>query len=276
LQLASGDHFVGDFQAISLDVDGRGVARLTLNRPEARNAMSQRMIQDLCAAAAELARDERVRVVVLTGAGDHFCAGGDLKEMQVQATRTRAERVADATELARLLADLDRLKRPIVGRINGSAYGGGLGLISICDIAIGVTTAKYCLTEVRLGLVPATISPYVVARLGVPNARRVMLNSTEMDGAAAVRFGLLHEAVEPAALDAAVEREIAAFLRCAPGAVADCKRLIEYVSTHGTAENTPFTANLLADRWVSAELAEGIAAFLEKRKPAWQAVRPAP
>ena len=158
-----------------------------------------------------------VRVVVLTGAGDHFCAGGDLKEMQVQATRTRPSDVTDATELATLLAELDRLKRPIVGRINGSAYGGGLGLISICDVAIGVTTAKYCLTEVRLGLVPATISPYVVARLGARNARRVMLNATEMDGAAAVRWGLLHEVVEPDALDAAVEREIAAFLHCAGG-----------------------------------------------------------
>ena len=259
-----------DLQTISLDVDDAGVARLTLNRPEARNAMSQRMIQDLRAATDRLAADPAVRVVVLSGAGDHFCAGGDLKEMQVQVTRSRGERIADATELATLLAELNRFSRPIVGRINGSAYGGGLGLISICDIAIGVTTARYCLTEVRLGLIPATISPYVVARLGVPHARRVMLNATDMDGAAAVRWGLLDDVVEPAALDAAVDREIAAFLRCAPGAVADCKRLIEFVSTHGAAENIPYTTGQLADRWESAELAEGIAAFLQKRKPAWQ------
>ena len=260
-----------EFETITLEVAAGGVARLTLNRPEARNAMSQRMIRDLRAATERLAGDDAVRVVVLTGSGDHFCAGGDLKEMQVQVTRSRSERIADATELAQLLAEFDRLPKPVIGRINGSAYGGGLGLISICDIAIGVTTARYCLTEVRLGLVPATISPYVVARLGVPHARRVMLNATEMDGAAAVRWGLLDEVVEPAELDAAVAREVNAFLRCAPGAVADCKRLIEFVSTHGASENIPYTANQLADRWESHELAEGIKAFLQKRKPAWNA-----
>ncbi|HVU89630.1 MAG TPA: crotonase/enoyl-CoA hydratase family protein [Pirellulales bacterium] len=258
-----------DFQTITLDIDPLGVARLTLNRPEARNAMSQQMIRDLRAAAEHLAAENAVRLVVLSGAGDHFCAGGDLKEMQVQVKRSRAERIADATELAKLLAELDRFSKPIIGRINGSAFGGGLGLISICDIAIGVTTARYCLTEVRLGLVPATISPYVVAKLGVPHARRVMLNATDMDGAAAVRWGLLDEVVEPSVLDAAIEREISAFLRCAPGAVADCKRLIEFVSTHATEENISYTANQLADRWESAELAEGIAAFLQKRKPSW-------
>ncbi|HEY4313387.1 MAG TPA: enoyl-CoA hydratase-related protein [Pirellulales bacterium] len=258
-----------DFQTITLEVDPVGVARLTLNRPEARNAMSQQMIRDLRAATDRLAADSTVRVVVLSGAGDHFCAGGDLKEMQVQAKRSRAERIADATELATLLAELDSLPRPIVGRINGSAFGGGLGLISICDIAIGVTTARYCLTEVRLGLVPATISPYVVAKLGVPRARRVMLNATDMDGAAAVRWGLLDDVVEPSVLDAAIHREIAAFLRCAPGAVADCKRLIAFVSNHETAENILYTTEQLADRWESAELAEGIAAFLQKRKAAW-------
>jgi methylglutaconyl-CoA hydratase len=261
--------FVSDLQTVLLEVDAAGVARLTLNRPEARNAMSQRLIQELRVATERLAADPAVRVVVLSGAGDHFCAGGDLKEMQVQVTRSRAERIADATELARLLAELDRFPRPIIGRINGSAFGGGLGLISICDIAIGVTTARFALTEVRLGLVPATISPYVVARLGVPHARRVMLNATEMDGAAAVRWGLLSEVVEPAGLDAAVDREIAACLRCAPGAVADCKRLIQFVSSHDTAENIEYTAHQLADRWEDAELAEGIAAFLGKRKPSW-------
>ena len=261
---------MSEFQTISLQIDTAGIARLTLNRPEARNAMSQRMIQELGVAVGEIVANDAVRVVVLTGAGDHFCAGGDLKEMQVQVTRSRDQRVADAVELATLLAQLDRLPRPIIGRINGSAYGGGLGLISVCDIAIGVTTARFCLTEVRLGLVPATISPYVVARLGVPHARRVMLNATDMDGASAVRWGLLDEAVEPATLDAAIDREIAALLRCAPGAVADCKRLIEFVSSHNTNENIAYTANQLADRWESAELAEGIGAFLGKRKPSWQ------
>ncbi len=168
---------MSDFETIELEIDQRGVARLTLNRPEARNAMSQEMIAELQTASRQLAEDDKVRVVVLSGAGSVFCAGGDLKGMQRQATATRDGRIADATVFAELLAELDTLPKPIVGRINGSAYGGGLGLISLCDVAIGVSGAKFCMTEVTLGLIPAVISPYVVARLGVPNARRVMLPS---------------------------------------------------------------------------------------------------
>jgi len=257
------------YETLTLDIDPRGVARLVLNRPDARNAMSQQMIGELRAVARQLGTDDRVRVVVLTGAGEHFCAGGDLKGMQQQATRGRAERIADATDLAETLAELNSLPRTLIGRINGPAFGGGVGLISVCDIAVGVSTARFCLTEVRLGLVPATISPYVLARLGARNTRRVMLNAVEMDGAAAHRLGLLDEVVPPAELDAAVEREVAAALRCAPGAVADCKRLIEFVGSHSGAENIAFTAERLADRWETSEIAEGIAAFLGKRPPAW-------
>lgn len=257
------------YETIDVQIDSRGVARLALNRPEARNAMSQQMIQELRAAARELAADAAVRAIVLTAAGDVFCAGGDLKGMATQVTRSREERIADATELAEMLAEMNALPKPLIGRINGSAFGGGVGLISICDFAIGVTTAKFALTEVRLGLIPATISPYVVARMGEANSRRVMLNATEMDGAKAAQLGLLAEAVEPAELDAAIERELAALLRCAPGAVAAAKRLIEFVHKHGTAENIPYTAARLADCWESAELAEGVTAFLEKRKPNW-------
>lgn len=257
------------FETITLDVDARGVARLTLNRPDARNAMSQQMIRELRTAAAQIIADNAVRVVVLTGSGDVFCAGGDLKGMQQQAARSRQERIADATELAETLAELDALPKPVVGRINGSAFGGGLGLISICDTAIGVSTARFQLTEVRLGLMPATISPYVVARIGVANARRVMVNATEMDAVVAVRYGLLTESVATGDLDAAVERVVSLCLKCAPEAVAACKRLIQFVSTHDTPANIAYTAQGLADRWESEELREGIAAFLAKRKPAW-------
>jgi methylglutaconyl-CoA hydratase len=261
---------VSQFQTLLLDIDARGVARLTLNRPDSRNAMSQELIGELTAATRQLAADEQVRVVVLTGAGDVFCAGGDLKMMQRHAAGTRDTRVADARELAQMLADLNRLPKPLIGRINGSAFGGGIGLMSICDIAIGLTTAKYSLTEVKLGLIPATISPYVVARMGVPSARRAMLNALEMDGAEAARLGLLAAAVAPADLDAAVEREVKLLLRCAPGAVSRAKQLIEFVSAHDASDNLEHTAQQLADCWESAEIQEGIAAFLSKRKPAWQ------
>ena len=257
------------YETIAVEVDSRGIARLTLNRPEAKNAMSQQLVGELREAARGLADDPAVRGIVLTGAGDVFCAGGDLKGFAQQVGRSREERIADARELAEMLRELDGLAKPLIGRINGPAFGGGLGLISICDLAIGVTTAKFALTEVRLGLIPATISPYVVARIGVPNARRVMLNATEMDAAMAVRVGLLAEAVAADQLDAAIERELAALLRCAPGAVTAAKRLIEFVSTHGPDENIPYTAARLADCWESAELAEGVTAFMEKRKPGW-------
>lgn len=264
---------MSDYETIRVEIDSPGVARVALNRPDAKNALSPRLISELRTAMRELAENTAVRAVVLTGAGDVFCAGGDLKGMQQQAIGTRDSRIADATDLAQMLAEIDTLPKLLIGRINGSAFGGGLGLISVCDIAIGVTGAKFNLTEVRLGLVPATISPYVVAKLGVPNSRRLMLNACEMDAAAAVRYGLLSDAVAPADLDAAVERELDLLLRCAPQAVARAKRLIRFVSSHGVEENIPFTAGQLADCWESQELQDGIAAFLTKQKPPWQVER---
>jgi methylglutaconyl-CoA hydratase len=266
-----GERTVNTFEMIDLAVDKRGVARLTLNRPEAKNAMSQPLMRELAAAAKQLADDGSVRVIVLTGAGEVFSAGGDLKGMTQQTNNTRQGRIDDATEFAKTLSDLDGMSKPLIGRINGSAFGGGLGLISICDIAIGLADATFRLSEVTLGLIPATISPYVVARIGVPNARRVMLNACKLDGNGAARLGLLEEVVPTIeALDQAVEREIAAALNCAPGAVANAKQLIRFVSTHNAEENLAYTAGALADSWESAEIREGIDAFFNKRKPNWQ------
>jgi len=262
---------VSQYEMIDVSVDARGAARLVLNRPDAKNAMSQELMRELVAAARELVSDDAVRVIVLTGAGDVFSAGGDLKGMKRQATATREGRIGDATEFAKILGELDTLAKPLIGRINGSAFGGGLGLISVCDIAIGLTGSTFRLSEVTLGLIPATISPYVVAKMGVPNSRRIMLNAYKMDGAAAVRLGLLDEAVESVEqLDKAIEREVAAALLCAPGAVADAKKLIRHVSTHDAEENLSYTATALADAWETAEIREGIDAFFAKRKPNWQ------
>jgi methylglutaconyl-CoA hydratase len=256
---------------ITVSVDARGVARLTLDRPETRNAMSQPLMRELQAAAKRLAEDESVRVIVLTGAGDVFSAGGDLKGMSQQAGNTREGRLADATEFATVLLELDRLPKPLIGRINGSAFGGGLGLISVCDIAIGLADSTFRLSEVTLGLIPATISPFVVAKIGVPNSRRIMLNAYKLDGVAAERLGLLDVVVRTTEeLDQAVEREVTAALQCAPGAVANAKKLIRFVSTHDATENLEYTATALADAWESAEIREGIDAFVNKRKPKWQ------
>ncbi len=260
------------FEMIDVSVEPRGVARLTLNRPEAKNAMSQPLMRELRAAARRLAEDSSVRVIVLTGAGDVFSAGGDLKGMTQQAGNTRAGRIADATEFATILSELNVLAKPLIGRINGSAFGGGLGLISICDMAMGLAGATFRLSEVTLGLIPATISPFVVAKIGVPNARRIMLNACKLDGNGAARLGLLDEVVATVEeLDQVVEREVAAALQCAPSAAAGAKELIRFVSTHRAEENLAYTAKALADCWESAELREGIDAFLHKRKPNWQA-----
>jgi methylglutaconyl-CoA hydratase len=262
---------VADFQYLEVACDPRGIATVTLNAPQTRNAMSNDLMRELRRAAAELAADPQVRAIVLTGAGDVFSAGGDLKGMQRQATNTRAGRIADATEFATTLKELDELPKPLLGRINGSAFGGGLGLMSICDVAIGLASATFRLSEVTLGLIPATISPYVVAKIGVPNARRTFLTARKLDGHAAVKIGLLDEVVNTAEeLDAAIEREVTSVLACAPGAVANAKLLIRYVSTHDIDENLPYTASALADAWETAEIREGIDAFMNKRKPNWQ------
>ena len=251
-------------ELIAVSVDARGVARLTLNRPEAKNSMSQQLMLELAAAARRLAADESVRAIVLTGAGEVFSAGGDLKGMTLQAANSRQGRLGDATEFAKVLGELDALPKPLIGRINGSAFGGGVGLISICDIAIGLTEARFRLSEVTLGLIPATISPYVVAKIGVPNARRIMLNAHMLDGNAAARLGLLDGVVATIEqLDAAVEREIAAVLLCAPGAVSAAKELVRFVSTHDAQANLEFTARALADSWETEEVREGIEAFLQ-------------
>ena len=256
---------------IDVAVDDRGVAQVMLNNPATRNAMSNDLMRQLRAATGKLAADPAIRAIVLTGAGEIFSAGGDLKGMQRQATNTREGRVADATEFATTLRELDRLPKLLIGRINGSAFGGGLGLISICDVAIGLVGATFRLSEVTLGLTPATISPYVVAKIGVPNARRIFLTARKLDGNDAVSIGLLDQAVETVEqLDAAIEREVFAALACAPGAVASAKELIRFVSTHSADENLPYTANALADAWETEEIREGIDAFMNKRKPNWQ------
>ncbi len=257
------------FETITMAVDGRGVATLTLNRPEQHNTLSGAMISELTEAAAELGDDPAVRVVVLAAAGESFCAGGDLGWMKAQIAGDAGSRGASARALAMMLFALDRMPKPLIGRVQGQAYGGGLGLMSVCDLAIGVPGAMFGLTETKLGLIPATISPYVIARIGVTAARRHMLGSRLFDATEALRIGLLAAIVDPGDMDAAVEAEVAPFLACAPGAVADAKALIRQVVAPVDPVLIDTTVDLLVKRWESPESAEGIAAFFEKRKPSW-------
>ncbi len=260
-----------DFETIALETDARGVATLTLARPEVHNAFDETVVAELQRAAEALAADAAVRVVVLTGQGRSFSAGGDIRWFRRQVAASRDERVAGSAALGAMLRALDELPQPLVGRINGGAYGGGTGLVSVCDLALGVEGAAFGLTEVRLGLIPANISPFVVRRIGQAAARRVMLSGRRFDAAEAVALGLLDRAVPAEALDAAVEAELAALLQAAPGAAAATKRLIRFVDGHSLDDSLAYTAEALADAWESAEGREGIAAFLEKRRPAWRA-----
>lgn len=258
-----------EYQDITLDVDVRGVATLCLARPQKHNAMSARMLEELTHAAAVLGADAAVRVVVLTAQGASFCAGGDLDWMRAQMAADPDTRAREAAKLAHMLQALNTCPKPIIGALRGNAFGGGVGLACVCDVALGVTGLKMGLTEVRLGLIPATIGPYVVARMGEGAARQVFFSGRIFGAQEAVRLGILAATVAPEEMDAAVEAEIAPYLSAAPGAVAASKALVRSLGPKIDAETIDITIEALKARWESEESAEGIGAFFEKRKAAW-------
>ncbi len=258
------------FDTIKLEVDPRGVGRLTLNRPDTHNALSARMIGELTEAARIIDSSPDIRLAVLTGEGESFCTGGDLKWMKSNFGKPRAQMVAESAGLATMLAAMDSMSKLLIGRINGQAYGGGVGMVSVCDIVIASDSAKFCLTEVTLGLTPANISPYVVARMGKSNARRTFLNARPFAGQKAVDLGLVHESVSPDLLDTTIDKEIEYALRCAPGAVAATKAMIDYVSNHDSTTNRLYTADRLADAWETDEGQEGVKCFFAKEKASWK------
>jgi methylglutaconyl-CoA hydratase len=259
------------FETITIETDRRGVAVLTLNRADKHNAMSARMLADLTQAAAQLGADDAVRVVVLTGAGKSFCAGGDLGWMRDQADMDPATRSKEAGKLATMLEALNTLPKPLIGKLQGNAFGGGVGMASVCDVAIGVDSLKMGFTETRLGIIPATIGPYVLARMGEGRARRVFMSARLFDAAEAIDLGLLARAVPAGDLDAAIEAEVLPYLSCAPGAVAAAKKLARDLGPRIDAEVVAHTIAALAARWETEEAAEGIGAFFERRKAAWMA-----
>ena len=259
------------YETISLTTDARGVATLALDRAEKHNAMSAAMLGELRDAARALAHDDEVRVVVLTGHGKSFCAGADLGWMREQMAADAATRAAQARGLAEMLMLLDGLPKPLIGRIQGNAFGGGVGMASVCDMAIGADHLKMGLTEVRLGLIPATIGPYVVARMGAARARRVFFSGRLFDAAEAVELGLLARAVPEADLDAAVEAEVQPYLSAAPGAVAAAKKLVADLAPPMDDHVIDHTIAALVDCWEGEEAPEGIGAFFDKRPAKWLA-----
>lgn len=247
-----------------------GVTTVTINRPEVRNAFNDEVITEMTAVVHELGKRPEVRCIVLAGNGPAFCAGGDLNWMKSIAGYTREQNLQDASGLARMLEVLDTCPQPTVARVHGDAYAGGMGLVAACDIAIAADTVQFCLSEVRLGLIPATISPYVVRAMGARAAHRWFLTAERFSAAEAHRIGLVHEAVPADQLDAKVGEITQALVNAGPEAVKKCKQLVHDVAgreiTSGLIRRT---VEGIADIRVSDEGREGVRAFLEKRKPNW-------
>ncbi len=257
------------YETITLKTDERGVATLMLDRPEKHNALSALMIAELTQAAAQLSSDNAVRVVVLAASGKSFCAGGDLGWMQAQMAADPETRFVEARKLAEMLNALNTLPKPLIGALQGNAFGGGVGMAAVCDVAIGVDSLKMSLTETRLGLIPATIGPYVIARMGEARARRVFMSARLFGAAEAVELGLLARAVPADSLAEAVEAEVQPYLSCAPGAVSSAKRLVQSLGPRVDEAVIDHSIQQLVARWETDEAQEGIAAFFDKRKPAW-------
>lgn len=255
-------------------IDPRGVATLTLNRPALHNAFDDQLIAALTAQLRALAGDAAVRVIILAGSGKSFCAGADLNWMQRMAQYSEADNLRDARALGELMRALDTMPRPTIARLHGSAFAGGMGLVACCDIAIAVPGAQFALTETRLGLIPAVISPYVVRALGARMARRYFLTAERFSAAEALRMGLLHAVVSEEELDDTVEALAADLLKCGPVSLRETKDLVATVSREKLdAALIDDTARRIARVRVSPEGQEGIAAFLEKRTPGWAGTR---
>jgi methylglutaconyl-CoA hydratase len=256
------------FRTILIERDGR-VARVWFDRPDVRNAFNAVMIVELRTALRALAADDAVRIVVLSGKGPSFCAGADLAWMREGGEVPREENLRETLDLADCLHDLYALPKPTVARINGPAIGGGTGFLAACDIAVASTDARFGLSEVKIGVVPAAISPYVLRRIGESRARQYFLTGERFDALRAEAIGLVNTAVLPAELDARVEAIVASLLSSGPEALAKAKELITRVPGMSFEEAKRYTAEMIAGLRTSAEGQEGMAAFLEKRKPKW-------
>lgn len=255
--------------AILSELNG-GVLTVRLNRPDSHNALTPAMITELTDLFRSLTERDEVRVVVLTGNGRSFCAGADLGAMRAAADYTFAENVADGEAIFDLMLAVDSCPRPTVARVNGAAIGGGAGLISCCDIVVAVERAIFAFSETRLGIVPAVISPFVLARIGPAHARELFLTGERFDAGRALQAGLVQHVTPADELDERVAGRVEQLLQAAPGAQAAAKQLIRTVAYERPEAMRAYTTNLIAERRAAEEGREGMSAFLEKRLPWWQ------
>jgi len=259
-----------EYDTLDLTKDDAGVARLTLARPDKHNALSAQMLAEVTDAAARLAADQAVRVVVLGAQGKSYCAGGDLAWMRAQFEMDAQTRRVESAKISQMLQALDSLPQPLIGAVQGNAFGGAMGLLAVCDVVIAVDTALFAFTETRLGLIPANIAPFVLRRMGPGPARQVLMSARIFAADEAQRLGLVRAVVPQEALAHHVDAEVQPYLSCAPGAVAETKTLLRALG-HGVAQDQmDIAAEALAQRWQSVEAQTGIAAFFDKSPPPWQ------
>ncbi|GAC1430817.1 MAG: enoyl-CoA hydratase-related protein [Thermoanaerobaculia bacterium] len=245
-----------------------GAVTVTLNRPDVHNAFNDELIGEAIDFFSRVqSPGSSTRVVVLRGSGPTFCAGADLNWMSRMVSYTRDENVRDSSQLAKMYSAIDECPLPVVGRITGAAIGGGVGLVAVCDIAVAAAGTKFGLSEVKLGILPAVISPYVIAKIGASHARALFLTGERFDAERALRIGLVHRVADD--VDAALAETIAQLKTSGPEAVRDCKKLIAHVSTHERIDAIPYTIDAIASRRVSEEGQQGMKAFLEKKKAPW-------
>jgi methylglutaconyl-CoA hydratase len=262
------------YRTLKVHVDARGILFVTLNRPEVRNAFNEEVMDDLAYAFGEEATQAHVRAVVLNGEGPAFCAGGDLKWMKKAVDFSYEENLHDTRKLARMFATLNECPKPVVGLVHGAAIGGGVGLVSICDIVIATSETQFSLSEVRLGIVPACIGPFVVAKIGASHARGLFMSAERFQSLKAKEIGLVHEVVPGIPeMHQALERVLGNVLQCGPNAMAVAKSLVLNLSwpekRDQISDCLEYVAKILSDLRISKEGQEGVRAFLEKRKPNW-------
>ncbi|TDK61929.1 enoyl-CoA hydratase/isomerase family protein [Sapientia aquatica] len=257
------------YQTLQLEI-AHGAATVTLNRPDVRNAFNETVIAELNNVFLELGQDEQVRAIVLAANGPAFCAGADLNWMKKMANYTPEQNLEDAQQLAEMLYQIYSCAKPVIAKVQGDCYAGGMGLVAACDIAVTVDSANFCLSEVKLGLIPATISPYVIKAMGPNAARRYFITAERFSAQEAHRIGFVHESVPAENLDQTVAQIVNAIVNNGPNAVIAAKWLVEDVTGAEIEEDLlTYTAECIADIRSSPEGKEGVASFLEKRKPNW-------
>ncbi|MGE3319749.1 MAG: enoyl-CoA hydratase-related protein [Candidatus Berkiella sp.] len=262
------------FSSILLQIDEQGVATLTLNRPDVHNAFDDKMIAEMTKALGELAKDPTVKILVIKSVGKHFSAGGDIAWMQKMIEADELANLKDADALAQLMYQLSRFRKPTLAVVQGNAYGGGVGLVACAHIAIAANNAQFCFSEVKLGLIPAVISPYIVRAIGQRNARAYFLTAKPFDATRAQQMGLCHHVVTPEQLEATANETIATLLKNGPKALLAVNELIDNMQTLDiNEERVRMTAKTIASLRISAEGQEGLNAFLQRREPSWAKTR---